>query len=172
MKELFLFLSCEEGQLPDVNQVSTGHAARPLRFGEPNAEACSQTNILFAIFSLNQDPPADLPGRRPILKGCLVKPTSILSALVLSAAPLLLSACAQSQAHHGVGRNDTAPMAHGAMGEGGKMDRETMCSIYAKMTPEERQATMEAHYGKATPEMMQRHNERLGQQCPVLAPQR
>jgi hypothetical protein len=101
-----------------------------------------------------------------------MKPASMLAALIISSASLLLSACGHSQAHHGTPPNDAAPAAKGAMSQGSKMDRATMCSIYAKMTPEERRAMKEAHHGEMMPKMMQRYNERISEQRVIPAPQR
>jgi hypothetical protein len=101
-----------------------------------------------------------------------MKPASMFAALIVSSASLALSACGHSSAHHGTTPNDAAPAAKGAMSHGSKMDRTTMCSIYAKMTPEEKQAMMEAHHGKVSPEMMQRHNKMMQEKCVTTAPQR
>jgi outer membrane biogenesis lipoprotein LolB len=100
-----------------------------------------------------------------------MRSTSMLFALVLSVASLLLSACAQ-QKHHDTAPNDAAPAASSAMSQGSKMDHATMCGIYTKMTAEEKRAMMEAHHGKTSPEMLQRHDEMMRKQCTMPVPQR
>ena len=101
-----------------------------------------------------------------------MRPASMFAALIVSSGSLVLSACGHSEAHHGTTPNDAAPAAPHAMSHGSKMDRATMCSIYAKMSPEEMKAMMEAHHGKASPEMMQRHKEMMQEKCGTTAPPR
>jgi hypothetical protein len=40
------------------------------------------------------------------------------------------------------------------------------------MTAEEKRAMMEAHHGKTSPEMLQRHDEMMRKQCTMPVPQR
>jgi len=95
--------------------------------------------------------------------------TLLAAGILITASSLTVSGCAHRTGgyHHGASSNANAPASMGAMSQGSKMERVAMCEQYAKMTPEQRRATMEAHHGKVTDEMVQRHEAMIRERCPA-----
>jgi hypothetical protein len=102
--------------------------------------------------------------------------SSLIAKLGLSALVIVLSGCAATQetqrrqGHAGSGQGMETGRTMGAHGHRMEnMDMQQMCEMHNKMMSEksleEKKAMMEAHQGKMSPEMMQRHMAMMDEKC-------